>query len=408
MKSNRHVRSISYTNICTGRQFISLQQIPVLQNREKRIEFGALPALVHPARCLNSKGNRRVMLLANFRVVRAAYEGLKAVLPKPSNNRAGSEDVHEREPMLTSAPFYSDGATLVPTDARINLSPSQSCGTAYTPVKATTVDGIESSFEREIPRRNKDGEEPEHHGIPQNQNGVEGTIYADEADNEEACRWYNRGAAEMARREERIVRWALRDAAARVVQEETRSYARRRRWLSGLELRQGTATTDGMGFEDAFYESSAREDEGRFEREYQAEVEGLPWVVGARLSTAVTTTTNTATTKSSTRDTTARTTTASMTATASSAIRSRRGGGSGQSTSYHSNRSPLTVDSAVSPTWCVDNPDDCNVTPEPEWGSEGAWEGGRLHTQQEEVARRRTNGRVERWPLLPSEELKKR
>lgn len=101
---------------------------------------------------------------------------------------------------------------------------------------------------------------------------------------------------------------------------------------------------------------------------------------------------------------------------ASSARRRVQGGRSGQSPSSASNRSPTTVESAFSPTWRFpNNPgtgldylDDCYATPELEWGSEEAWEGGQLRTQQLEFIGRTADGMKATWPLLLSEERKKR
>lgn len=383
------------------------------------------------------------MLLAHFRIVRSAYEGLQAILPAPSNHRAKNESVHQPKPVSTKATFFGKGVTLLP-----------------------------------------DGEEPDQHETASGRDGAEGsTTYAAESHNEETGKRCSRGAAKSVRRESRIVLWALRDAAARVVQEETRGYARRRRWLSGSGQRQGVATTDETNVEGAFHESFTREDEDRFDEGYQAADGGLPWGLNARLTTAVTADTSTTasstrgtiartstakttvsassarrrtqggsggpttredrfdqgykapeeglpwgqtprmstavtittTTASSTRATTARTATGGTTATASSARRGTQGGCRGQSTSYVSSRSPITLDSAVSPTWrfpCTSTglgfPDGGDVATEVEWGSEEAWAGGKLHTQQAEVVGKIVDRVVARWPLLPSEELKKR
>lgn len=353
-----------------------------------------------------------MMLLAHFRVVRAAYEGLKAVLPRTSYHQAGSENVHvhQRKSVPARAPSYGKYATLLPTDAGVESPLSHSCGTAEAALQSTSNGGDMKGHTFE-----SGGEKVNQHGIPSSPGGVEdNATHADEAGNEEACR----GAVKSVRRESRIVLWALRDAAARVVQEETRSFARRQRWLSEFGQRQGTATTDGTGDEEGFHESSTREDEDRFDGGFQAAEGGLPWVLDARLTTAATTTTTTTTTTaSSTRGTTARTATARTTATTSTARRRSQGGSTGQSTSPVSNRfSLLTVESATSPAWRfprnpgtgVDDPDGGNVAPELEWDPKEAWESEWLHTQQEGVVRRCADGVAARWLLLPSEQLKKR
>ena len=381
------------------------------------------------------------MLLANFRVVRAAYEGLQAVLPAPSNHQGKSENAHQRNPSPATVSSFGKDFALLPNE-----------------------------------------EEPEQHESHSSRDSAVGSATcAAGADNEETGKWSSRGAAKSVRRESRIVLWALRDAAARVVQEETRGYARRRRWLSGPRQRQG-ASTEEANIEGAFHESSTREDEDVFDDGYQAVDGGLPWGLNARLSTAGTATTSPST--SSTRCTTARASTArtttagfarrrtqggrsvrntiedrntfdggnqpaegglrsglnarmstALTATtaassttnastattrttaAASSARIRTPGGSGgQSASSVSNRSPTTVDSAGSPTWHFPNMPgtgldylgDCTETPEQDWVSEEAREGGRLHTQQAEIASRFSDRVVARWPLLHSEEQKKR
>lgn len=325
------------------------------------------------SRCIAGNKNRRAILLAQFRVIRTAYDSLEAVLLASGDHRAGIEKVHQHGPVASIAPSYCKHATLLPEE-----------------------------------------EEPKRNGIPSSPDDAEGNAtYAAAADNVEPFRWSSRGAVKSARRESRIVLWALRDAAARVVQEETRSYARRRQWLSGFGQWQGTATTDET--KEAFHESSTRDDEDIFNGGYPAVEGGLPWGLATRLSTAVTTATTT-TFASSTRGTTARTATATTTTTASSARRRIQAGRSGQSTASVSNRSPLTVESAVYSSWRfppnpdidIDYPDGRNATPELEWGSEATWGSGQPHTQLEQVVRRGFDGLAVRWSLLPSEESKKR
>lgn len=305
------------------------------------------------------------MLLARFRVSLAAYQRLKVLLPAPLIPRNGSETKS-----ATSAPPYGDDAPLLSTDSVTELSSPAQC--------------------------------------------------------EESSTWTTSSKpAKPAELESRIVLWALKDAAACVVQEETRRYARRRRSLSaGFGPQQGTPSTmDSTDMEEEVDE----ENEDGYGEGYQPAVGQLPWVIGAPLpTTATTTTTRTATTaSSSTRVPTTRSTAAAGTATTASSAARRAMGSSRSSdlrpipvsTSPATDRFSLSAASVLSPSWqslrnagtSYDNHPDTSTVTELQWSPEvESGDVRSVRAEEKELGGRVVNEMAAIWPLLPSEERKKR
>lgn len=306
------------------------------------------------------------MLLARFRVSLAAFERLKVLLTAPLIPRNGTETK-----LAADAPPYGDDAALLSTEAMVEPSSS--------------------------PEKCK----------------------------ESTSRWTSSGAAKPAERELRIVLWALRDAAACVVQEETRRYARRRRTLlsAGFGPQEGTASKMGRaGMEEATDRED--EDEDGYGGGYQAEAGKPPLKAGARVSTTADTTTTT-TASSSKRVSTAREITTAGTATATSSAVRRGMGCSGSSDLYPlsvstlpaTDRSPLTAASVFSPSWqyphnagtSLGNYHENSATTGLRWSPEVDWEVVRgLSAEEKNLGSRVVSKMAKKWLLLPSEEHKKR
>ncbi|CAN0116143.1 unnamed protein product [Scytosiphon promiscuus] len=249
-------------------------------------------------------------------------------------------------------------------------------------------------------------------------------------------------AVDAARREAEIVVWALRDVAARVLQEEIRLYARRRRALSGSGKREETGVAkaaappaypspavplqrrDGpLNSFDASAtniatetEEAGHEDEDGHDGGHEgAGGGGLPWAIAARLATADY--------NHHAFPTTATSSSRAAAATGSSARRRtlrnpRSRHNSWASASPTTIRSSLTATSTMSTFWQspynaspsgdgVDDSDN-DVMRDPDEDLE-EWRGGERSRGDEHGRESRAGeGMAVRWPLLPGEERKKR
>ncbi len=394
------------------------------------------------------------MLLARLRVTRAAYERIKTVLPAATGLPGGSEDERHREaagPAAGEPPSCESTAPWSTDTAVVEASPRGD------PTVAAD-DAVRSGTDYGSFEKHRGGEAPRNAGEGTGQTKTEDTgspsawqrgerrspSCGEGAEESEAartvCRSNGNGsssgssrsssrskAAASAERESRIVLWALRDAAARVLQEETRSYARRRRARSELGgRRQGTGETNtGNTPEEEGGGGGPESLAGGFNGGFPPAVEGLPWVIAARLPTAVSIGTITSSSTRTATATTARTGTArATTATASSAGRGTKWSSSGrgrtkQSHSSVSNQSPLTaMSAAASPGWRfphdpgvgIDSPhDDGSYPTGPPSEEEGA-DGRRPEASRQggEVGTGTASRSAVRLPLLPAEERKKR
>ena len=396
------------------------------------------------------------MLLARFRITRAAYERLKAVnLPVPTDLPGGGETDEHRccetgpgsEPPsrddVAAASWSTDAAGPVATISSLNDPAVAADGEVAQRATAGGGGGGGGGGERQHRERgaapNADvvgttttpsAERTGKTTAPSAWQGGKqcGSFCGDGAGGGSTRATRSSKAAASARRELRIVLWALRDAAAHVVQEEMRRYARRRRGRSEVGgLCQGTRKTTNRDTPEEIggSQSFTGDNDGVFGGRYPPpSADGLPWVIAARLPTAVTRTTTA--TSSSRRAATARTGTARTTTTTSSTgvgtmWGSSNGGGGGgsscskQSHSSVSTRSSLTANSAASPRWCFphdpDKPnDDEFFPPGPGGASEEEWAAGMRPKTVEEGGTNAgpANKAAVRWPLLPAEERKKR
>ncbi|CAN0308696.1 unnamed protein product, partial [Ectocarpus fasciculatus] len=249
--------------------------------------------------------DRRAILLARFVAVLDAYDGLRDLVPTLSSLTCRSRKHRQRTPATASAPpFGSDTAT---DDVVALLSSSHPAAEAEVVVQsAIASDGTERPDQGEdvaSAEATKSGENAPcstAKGGPKDAGGSNNSS----------------DAAQTAEREATVVLWALRDAAARVVQEEVRCFARRKRWLLlGTVQRQretGEHRDEGRSKYSVGVESATGMGVVEIDREnengvgFQPEARGgLPWAIAAGVSPIAPTSAS----FSSSRTATARTTT---------------------------------------------------------------------------------------------------
>ncbi|CBN74823.1 hypothetical protein Esi_0043_0102 [Ectocarpus siliculosus] len=227
-------------------------------------------------------GDRRAILLSRLMAILDAYNGLRGLVPTLSNLTCRSRKHRRRNRAAASPPLFGSDAAMTSTDGVVAL-PSSSHPAAKTEV---VVQRAIVSDDTERPDQGPDSREGEDAASAEAPNSGKCTPGRTPKGGAQDARRGNNSseAAQAAEREATIVLWALRDAAARVVQEEMRCFARRKRWLLvGTGQRQREPEEHG--------------DEGRSKSTvgvesptgtgvvYQPEVAGgLPWAIAAGVS----------------------------------------------------------------------------------------------------------------------------
>ncbi|CAM9133217.1 unnamed protein product, partial [Ectocarpus sp. 4 AP-2014] len=229
-------------------------------------------------------GDRRAILLARFMAILDACNGLRDLVPTLSSLTCRSRKHRQRNRAAASAPLFGSDADMTSTDVIIAL-PSSSHPAAKTEVvvqRAIASDDTERPDQGPHSREGQDGASAEA------RNSGECTPGRTAKGGTQDTRGNNNSseAAQTAERETAIVLWALRDAAARVVQEEMRCFARRKRWLllrTGQRQREpgeGEHGDEGRSMSTVGVESPTGTG-----MVYQPEVAGgLPWAVAAGVS----------------------------------------------------------------------------------------------------------------------------
>ncbi|CAM9430536.1 unnamed protein product [Ectocarpus sp. 13 AM-2016] len=250
-------------------------------------------------------GDRRAVLLARFMAILDAYNGLRDLVPTLSSLTCRSRKHRQRNRAAVSAPLFGSDADMTSTDVVVAL-PSSSRPAAKTEV---VVQRAIASDDTERPDQGLDSREGEDGSSAEASNSGGCTPGRTAKGGTQDTRGNNNSsqAAQTAEREATIVLWALRDAAARVVQEEMRCFARRKRWLllrTGQRQREpveGEHGDEGRSMSTVGVESPTGTGVV-----HQLEVAGgLPWAIAAGVSPIAP---SSASSSSSARATTRRTT----------------------------------------------------------------------------------------------------
>ncbi|CAM9856752.1 unnamed protein product, partial [Ectocarpus sp. 8 AP-2014] len=227
-------------------------------------------------------GGRRAILLSRLMAILDAYNGLRDLVPTLSHLTCRSRKHRRRNRAAASAPLFGSDAAMTSTNGVVAL-PSPSHPAAKTEVVVQRAIG---SDDTERPDQGPDSREGEDAASAEAPNSGEYTPGRTPKGGTQDTRGSNNSseAAQTAEREAAVVLWALRDAAARVVQEEMRCFARRKRWLLlGTGQRQREPEEHG----DEWYSKSTVGVESPTGTGvvYQPEVAGgLPWVIAAGVS----------------------------------------------------------------------------------------------------------------------------
>ncbi|CAM9112952.1 unnamed protein product [Ectocarpus sp. 12 AP-2014] len=229
-------------------------------------------------------GDRRAILLARFMAILDAFNGLRDLVPTLSSLTCRSRKHRQRNRAAVSAPLFGSDADMTSTDVVVAL-PSSSHPAAKAEV---VVQRAIASDDTERPDQGPDSREGEDGASAEASNSGECTPGRTAKGGTQDTRGNNNSseAARTAVREATIVLWALRDAAARVVQEEMRCFARRKRWLllrTGQRQREpveGEHGDEGRSMSTVGVESPTGTGVV-----YQLEgAEGLPWAIAAGVS----------------------------------------------------------------------------------------------------------------------------
>ncbi|CAB1110263.1 unnamed protein product [Ectocarpus sp. CCAP 1310/34] len=213
-----------------------------------------------------------------------AYNGLRDLVPTLSRLTCRSRKDRPRNRAAASAPLFGSDADMTSTDVVVAL-PSSSHPAAKTEV---VVQRAIASEDTERPDQGPDSREGEDGASAVAPNSGECTPDRTAKGGTQDTRGNNKSseAAHAAEREMTIVLWALRDAAARVVQEEMRCFARRKRWLlfrTGQRQREpgeGEHGDEGRSMSTVGVESPTGTGVV-----YRPEVAGgLPWAIAAGVS----------------------------------------------------------------------------------------------------------------------------
>lgn len=372
------------------------------------------------------------MLLARFARILAAYQRIKVLLTTPLDWPSDSATVPRGESGSIRGPPLGKDFTFLSVRGEVS-SPRASSDPDVTVEEKAWRSNVSSVIEYSQDTRGGAGKEarPGERGAS---SGGNVSTFSGEGEPGVSRVGYGTGAAKAARREAEIVLWALRDAAAHVLQEEIRLYSRRRRALSGKERRGGTAAAtttttaatpapaeplqareslDSVAAlatpNDLHGETGNEDEDGHCEGHEKAEGGSLAWAIAARLSTAETYAAITTAPSSSS---------VAASTSSSATVRGLSRGHSPVSVSPTTNRSSLTATSTIPTAWRFPNDasaivggveDGYNgIRRDPGGASEEGGSGGRVREDDEEIASRLGNGMAAQWPLLPSEERKKR